>query len=57
MKLRNKFTEKIKVLAFRFLIFYIIFCFYEWNFNPGQWDTLSRVAVVLLIAFVTIGES
>jgi hypothetical protein len=57
MKLLNKFTEIAKILIFPFVLFYLIFSFYEWSFNPGEWDTMSRVAVVFLIAFVTIGES
>ena len=57
MKLQNTFTQKLMTTLFIIAFFYIIFCFYEWNFNPGEWDTFSRVAVICLTGFVSVGES
>ena len=57
MKSLAKFTQNAKNYLIITVFFYLIFSFYEWNFNPGEWDTLSRVAVIFLIAFVSIGES
>ena len=57
MKYEKNNTEKLKITLVTLLFFYLIFSFYEWSFYPGVWDAFSRVAVICLTAFVSIGES
>lgn len=57
MKSLITFIDKVIDIVIILAFFYLIFSFYEWNFNPGEWDTFSRVAVICLTGFVSIGES
>jgi hypothetical protein len=53
MKIFNRLTDKAKFLAKVTLFLYLVFSFYEWSFNPGHWDTLSRIGLILVFGWIS----
>lgn len=56
MKIFNRLTDKTKFLAKATLFLYLVFSFYEWSFNPGTWDTLTRIGLILAFGFISNKE-
>ncbi|WP_157499535.1 hypothetical protein [Flavobacterium commune] len=44
--------KKILELAKTLLFLYLILSFYEWNFNPGEWESSSRTALVIIFGII-----
>ncbi|SDZ91339.1 hypothetical protein SAMN05443667_101268 [Flavobacterium gillisiae] len=48
----NKYIKALTILVFVF----IIFSFYEWKINPGDWHTGSRIGATIMFALLGIAE-
>lgn len=56
MKIFNRLTDKFKFILKAALFLYLVFSFYEWSFNPGTWDTLSRVGLIFAFGWISNKE-
>lgn len=53
MKIYNRLTDKFKFILKATLFLYLVFSFYEWSLNPGQWDTMTRVGLIFAFGWVS----
>jgi hypothetical protein len=56
MKIYNRLHDKFKFILKATIFLYLVFSFYEWSFNPGQWDTLSRVGIIFAFKILSQEE-
>lgn len=58
MDLNKDQSKKFRRLFFRApLMSYLLFCFFEWDFHPGEWSLFGRVGfmVVFLVLIISVG--
>ena len=44
--------KKVLKTLTQLLFTYLIFAFYEWNINPGEWVVYSRIGAVIVFALI-----
>jgi hypothetical protein len=57
MRIFNRLSDKVKFLVKATLFLYLVFSFYEWSFNPGEWDTLTRVGLIFVFGWISNQEN
>lgn len=53
MRIFSRLTDKTKFLAKATLFLFLVFSFYEWNFNPGNWDVLTRIGFIIAFGWIS----